>query len=352
MKRILIVSTNGFSKVNCNKTYESMFKGFDKEQLYSLFFRPHDSNIDFDYCSSYYAVSEANIISKILHPEIRCGGEIDQENTDEKIAETRSSSLRYYSFFKRRNSLKQMRFLKDMLWKTNLWFTEELRAWLRKVKPDVIFFHDPGTIGYIHSINVISNFLKGTPIVYYITDDYYCYNNETLSDRIYLKLIKPQCQRLINRSQKCYCIGEMMANAYGPLFNKEFEVIMNSVPLSAMTKKPEVPQSITYFGSLHLDRWKMISRFSNIFDGDIKVYTSSEITPEIKQSFKDRDIHYMGSVVGNALTKAIEESEALLHIESDDEKYMKRTRLAVSTKIPEYMASGRVIIAYGNPELA
>ena len=46
------------------------------------------------------------------------------------------------------------------------------------------------------------------------------------------------------------------------------------------------------------------------------------------------------------------DADAFLHIESDDESYCSLTKLSVSTKIPEYLISSRLVIGYGPVYLA
>ena len=46
------------------------------------------------------------------------------------------------------------------------------------------------------------------------------------------------------------------------------------------------------------------------------------------------------------------EADILLHVESFNEKMKKYTRLSISTKIPEYLASKRLIIAIGPVDIA
>lgn len=46
------------------------------------------------------------------------------------------------------------------------------------------------------------------------------------------------------------------------------------------------------------------------------------------------------------------DSDILLHVESDDIKYRSFTRLAISTKIPEYLMHSRFVLGYGPAELA
>ena len=68
--------------------------------------------------------------------------------------------------------------------------------------------------------------------------------------------------------------------------------------------------------------------------------------------FERTGVRYCGGVTGKVLKGKIYGSDILLHIESDN-KYMRRlTSLSVSTKIPEYLVSGRPILGFGPAEVA
>lgn len=352
MPNVLVVSTNGFSKVNCNKTYESIFSAFEKKNLYSFFTRPQDSYLDFSYCESYYAVSESDIIRCSINRSNICGGIIQECNNQLRgeIVEARNSFI--YRFLKKMNAVKQNLFLKDLLWKTDLWWTDELKAWLNSTNADVIFFHDPGIVSFHRMLKKIVTFLK-VPYVYYITDDYYIYYTETMLQRMYLKRLIPVCKETLSGAAKRYCIGDMMAKEYNNLFGVTFDTVMNCVKVSPVLESSNNSFKIaSYFGGLHLDRWKMISRFADIFDGEIQVYTATPLEPQMEKALAKTNIRMMGCVYGNDLNKAMRQSDILLHIESDDIKFMQRTKLAISTKIPEYLSMGKLTIGFGNPELA
>lgn len=352
MANVLIVSTNGFSKVNCNKTYESIFSGFEKEQLYSFFTRPQDAHLDFGYCGSYYAVSESDIIRSLLKPQGECGSTIASQQVDQEETNTNRAPSLIYNFFKSFQSLKQNLFFKDFLWNTYKWWTKDLRDWLKSTNTDVIFFHDPGIISFHKVLYKIADYLN-VPIVYYITDDYYKYYTETWLQRQYLKRLLPICKRTLQQSAQCYCVGELMANEYEDLFGVHFDTIMNSAKISK--NKAIVSDHFkiaSYFGGLHLDRWKMLSRFADLFDGELRIFTATPIDDNMKVAFEKDNIKLMGCVYDDKLEESMENTDILLHIESDDVKFMQRTRLAVSTKIPEYLSTGKLTIGYGHPDLA
>jgi hypothetical protein len=82
------------------------------------------------------------------------------------------------------------------------------------------------------------------------------------------------------------------------------------------------------------------------------VYTSSEIKEDIRNAFEKKGIVICDVVYDQALSEAIANSDALLHVESNNPEHTGQTMLAVSTKLPEYMVSGKLIIAYGPKTIA
>jgi hypothetical protein len=110
---------------------------------------------------------------------------------------------------------------------------------------------------------------------------------------------------------------------------------------------------ISYFGSLHTNRDLMLLKFSQIVKNieshkiHINVYTNSEPNKDLLDKFKTNSINYKGSLIGEELTKAMKSSNFLLHIESDDNVSISKTRLSVSTKIPEYLSTCKPIISFG-----
>jgi hypothetical protein len=61
---------------------------------------------------------------------------------------------------------------------------------------------------------------------------------------------------------------------------------------------------------------------------------------------------YMGSLSKDELNEVIREADVLVHVESFDRNSIESTRLSVSTKIPEYLAMGRPVLAVGPPDVA
>lgn len=349
MKKILIITNNAFSKTSNNgKTYEAMFSSFEREQLAQIFFRPQ-LNIDFDFCSNFYMVTEIDIINKILLRTNTCGKEINNEEKDKVINQSKV-------YTNKRNGLKNNPIIRDYIWKTRLWKNQGLKDWCNKVNPDLVFFIGANQSFTYDIANYISDYLN-IPMILYYTDDYLINPIYTsIAGKIQKWRIKSYYRKAIKKAKIRFCIGEEMAKAYTEYFGVHFYHIMNSVDIIKYST-PNINTSkikIGYFGGLHLGRWKMIARLASATPAntEVHVYTFTPIVDEIKTTFEENGVIYHNGIQGKELRDAMSQCQILLHVESDDKFYRSLTKLSVSTKIPEYLMHGRMIIGYGPSEVA
>lgn len=351
--KVLVIAANPFSDINNNgKTLKSIFSQFSKENLFELYFRPQDNAIgDGEYASSYWAVSEMDIIRSIIHLRRHCGGEQHfNKAMDIQVAEDKT----YQRFL--HGKLKNNVILRKMLWGTNLWNTREFKSWYRLCKPDIVFslLGRPG-VSYEIALKISKEL--DIPLAVYFTDDYLIHPiKKTLFDKFLYNWELKKYREIINHASLRFCIGDLMCKEYSFFFGRPFSPIMNSVPVCPFAPKTTNNGLITisYFGGLNLNRWKMICRLASIVvkKARIVVYTGQEITPEMGDSFVDAGVILGGFLQGSEVREKMMESDILLHIESDDDNYRSLTALSISTKLPEYMMSSRPIIAFGPQEIA
>ena len=234
-------------------------------------------------------------------------------------------------------------------------FHLKLKIWLKNTGADVVFFVG-GSAGGFHSIaRYVAKYLN-VPLATYFTDDYLIYPiDNDIIERFQTWRMKRFYKRTVDASSLLFCIGEKMSAEYTAYFGRQFNPIMNMTPVVPYVKKfiSQRPV-IAYFGGLHLGRWQMIARLSDVVKefATVQVYSFSDITPEIDAAFKSSGVVYKGGLHGEALKTTMHDSDVLLHVESDDAYYRSRTRLSVSTKIPEYLMTGRPVIGFGPTEVA
>lgn len=345
--KILVISHEPFSPIYCNgKTLRSMFSAFKREELAQLFFKPCGEP-DVQVCENFFYISDSDVFKKVIGKQKKCGEVYQRSST---YLEVKQRNVKFYSKVPR-NML-----LRDVVWSTNVWKTKELEEWYKQIKPDLILFVAAGSKFPFLVTKYLSN-LDNTPVACFLMDDYYLHVHvKNLFEYLQRKLLYKYLKRLIDESVICFGIGDQLCEEYKECFGKEFYPIMNSIPIQEYNEphKNEDKIIISYFGGLHLDRWKMISRLSSVIDPvfEVRVYTADNLTEEQNRLFADSRVCYCGSLSGIALKQAMTDSDVLLHVESDDISNRTYTRLSVSTKIPEYLMSGRVLLGYGPEEVA
>ncbi len=351
--KVLVIAANPFSDVNNNgKTLKSIFSSYAKEELCELYFRPQDNVIgDGTYADSYYAVCEMDIIRSFMRFNKKCGG---IQTFDKAKSEAVAQDKTYRRFFN--SNIKNWKWLRSLMWKTRRWDTAEYRNWIKDRKADVVFalLGSPG-VSYTMAEEISESL--NIPLAVYFTDDYLIYPiRKGLMEKWRYKRELKAYRQIVRKSTYRFCIGEQMCQEYTQFFGKEFRPIMNCVdvipfePYTMIRPKPV----FSYFGGLNLHRWKMLCRLSRLLGdkGTVMVYTNAEITDEIKTAFINDNVKLGGFVCGDMFRQKMLDSDVLLHIESDDAEYRSITRLSISTKIPEYMMSSRMILGFGPQELA
>ena len=352
--KILDITGNPFSKeLNNGKTHEALFSSFEKEELCQLYTRPVDNGlIDFDFCHSYYCVSDFDVLKRLTLRSRICG--IEVSNSD--AVANQGNDYITFSDKKISSYPEIIRLLRDLMWHTNVWKNKNLEQWLFKEKPDLVFV-DGGGECFLFDIALYIAKKIHVPLVSYYTDDYLITPllNGFVS-KIRHKRLDKTLKKVVGCSSLCYAIGEEMAEEYGKYFHKEFGYIMNSIAVMPYVEKLDSSKRITisYFGSLGLNRGRMIGRLAKILGSEveIKVYTFSHLTQEDSEWLNAQGVSLNEGVKGEEFHNAVYDSDILLHVESDDDDNRAFTRLAVSTKIPEYLMHSRSVLGFGPTEVA
>lgn len=353
--RILVISNNPFSNsFNNGKTLESLFSWVPKDDLAQLFF--HASfEPDFSYCKSYYRLSDVDVLKNMF----TCRQVGESLINDKKVGKSIGIN---YGVIRQYLDLSNFQLFRDYFWKIASPKKERLHAWVEVFSPDVIFFVG-GDCGFAHDI--VAEIVKRhrVKLYSYFTDDYVVFPEYKNVFKIFqARRLRTIYNKTIELSTYCFTIGDAMASAYSQRFNKKFIAVMNSIVIG----NPPLPIEreeivITYTGNLGINRWQMIGRLAEELmrlrekfnlKCVLNVYSTNLPSRSILTYFHSVGVVFRGFVVGDALKKVIMDSDILLHVESDNHFYRSFTYLSVSTKIPEYLSSKRVILAFGPVEVA
>lgn len=361
---VLVISSNSFSLTKNNgKTLSSLFWNWPKEKVRQLYFYPE--NPDFSICVDFLRITDEDMLRK---RKLLIGERIREDHAIEKsseISEGKPSKVRKY------RNLAVFGFLRNILWSTKKWDNPNLWKWLRDFKPEAVMLVGGGAaFPYKIAREVAKEF--GVPIILYFTDDYIT-PVVTVDPFWWINFawLKSILRKTLPAVEEVFVIGEDMAREYEKRLRKPCVPIMNSVDV---VKFKEVYQSseknirlrnslkLAYFGGLHLNRWRVLVELGKAIkelgskagvDIELAVYSSKK--PDKKVLKRITDVPYSrfaGSVSEEQIITEMKKYDVLVHVESFDWRTRQKTRLSISTKIPEYLATGKLILAIGPKELS
>lgn len=225
------------------------------------------------------------------------------------------------------------------------------------------FVGSNNTFSYDFTFEIISK--RKIPLVVYFTDDYVL-PKITFNPFWWIqnRRVKVRFLHSIKTARKLFVIGDMMKEVYTKKFGGNYYPLMNIVdpPSSIRKSKKNSFLEITYLGNLGLNRWKALSEIGNEIikinnEGiniSFTIYSIEKPKKNILQAInKPPYVVFKGSIKDKEMIDSVLiNSDIMVHVESKKRKYRNITKLSVSTKISEYLAFGKCILAYGPTDVA
>ena len=358
-KRILIISHNPINTTdNMGKTLGNIFSGFDEKELCQLYFR--EQNVEAKNCENFFCIDDVSMVKSVINRFYKTG-KIVKNNTIIKTTNEAKEEI----FQKGRKRTGSIYILRNLLWKIGKWNTKELEGLLKEMKPSAIFF---AAGDYTFAFNIAQKIskTKNIPLYIYCTDEFYRKNlgKETIANRIYKNRYRKIFRNSIKNSKTYFTITENMLEFYEKEFGKKGKVLMNSTdiqPMGDIEYRTKKTFNISYIGNLGYDRWKNIIEIKDVIDRvnnetstkyKFKVYSgekNKEVLNMIKDKLKD---DYCGAISKEEVIRKMKETDILIHTENFENTNKEKVKYSLSTKIPDILASQRLMLAYGPREIA
>lgn len=352
--KVLVISHNCFSSYqNMGKTLKGLFGSFDKEQLSQLYF--HSSYPDVDICESTYRITDIEILKATFCLRKKVGSCIDKSNIrpNNKLFDNKQAIF----FHQAKKQNRYLAIARDILWGLNKWDTIKLRQWIDLVNPDVIFFAAGDAI-FAYNIALTISKRKNIPIVVYFCDNYYSLEDGTMSvmNHLHHKFLNKTIKKVVLSAKSLVYICKNMDEEYRKLFGRSGMVIMtpfqNQIDSLKICSKP---LTMTYTGNVSINRWKTLKKIGEalleINKNGVKIvlfiYSGSQDEKITKQLTMENAMYFRGNITTDEMSKVIEESDILLHVESFIKEDMLRVKDSISTKISDNLASNRAFLAVG-----
>jgi len=373
-KKVLILSHNALSnQQNNGKTLEAFFKDWDKNCLAQIYLQPETP--DFDFCDNYFRLTDYEVLNNIISrgkvgKTIKSSFDLNNSKSFNPIVTKLYNDRKDTMHRRGLNKLIHSAFVsrvpifvlaREFIWMLSKWKTLELRKWIQDFSPDVLFFQgSSGIFGYNIALWICNEF--NIPMILQLTDDYTIGIYEfSLIEKIYKFFYRGIFKKAISISKKVIVISGEMEAEYKKKYGGNYTILMNSIDRDITRVEPNSLRFL-YAGNVSINRWETLLKIGVALDQInqrkskslfLDIYTPNLLQNDIKAKFdKVNSINYRGTLNQDELTYEIQNSNILIHVESFNKRMKKITRLSISTKIPEYLASKRFILAVGPSDVA
>jgi hypothetical protein len=305
-----------------------------------------------------YQISERLILKSILHNSTVAGIIEDKRQfQNNEVVKKRANKIynlirifRFQIFF----------WIRNCIWNTGKWKTNELCQYIDEFKPDLIFAQLQDRTYLNDLIVFIKDYLK-IPLVVYTWDDVYSLKQFSLSIFYWIDRFaqRNKIRRVVERCSKIYTISYEQSEEYKTCLKKDCSILYKGYNFTDAfeVKKIGNPIKIVYTGNLYGDRWKTVAllceSLKKINQNDIKIqlYIYSA-TPLLKSQIRKLSIKdttfFRGGISAKEVIEVQKKADILLHVESFTLKGSMTARLSFSTKIVDYFTQQKCIIAIGH----
>jgi len=345
----------------------TLFEGWPKDRLASVDY----SNLQpgFDVCEQYWRLTKTDIVRALcaLRPTagpIAKPREMAGSMFDPALAfqyEGRTGLEQKLSFLN--GDLRTC--LGELLFTLPSVLSRPLRQWVDAFQPEVLFSLT-GTRFMLRTIGRIAAW-RGIPLALFFTDDWMETAYAGQFGGFVLRRSTEKWLRIcLEAAQVRLTASEAMAGEYRHRYGCSFEPLMQSVEGDVVNRAlvpPPVHDAIRFVftGSLEPNRWSPLEAIGKALqdlrgdrvNGELHIYSTPDDFEAYGKAFHPLQSVRLAGTAPPADIPAIQrDADVLVHAEAFDAAIRRYTQFSFSTKIPQYLAAGRCIFAYGPAELA
>lgn len=360
-KNILVLSVNTWNDEGGSNTLQNLFKNFNPKNIYSLYARSDLPNSYF--CSHFYQISEINLLKKIFNNSVNVGSVVNSKNKKGNTITIQENKIKKI-YKSNNNSL--LKLFRELLWLTNTWKEDKLEDYIRNANVDSIFVLVSSFI-YSNKIALYAKELAPrAKLVLYFVDDNYTYkaSSKSFFAFIHRYFLRKTLNKLVSQSSNLFVISSKMKKEYDFLFKKKSTLLTKGVRINEIIEYPLNNDKIKllYVGNLEYGRFEEIMYLANCvnetnkkFGNSIQfdIYTQTEQPNHLIEKFNSFKNCKINNAIPYSQVKDLQTRyDILLYVESFKNKNVRATRLSFSTKVTDYLSSGKPIWAIGPEEIA
>lgn len=364
LPKVLILSRSVWDdKDGTSSTLTNLFKDYDPDKLAQIYIETIEPNTAC--CHRFFQISEFSLVHKLYKWRTKTGRVIDTHQIDSKasrngkIAEQEAATMNYV----RSHRSIWFSIAREFLWLFKGWKTEELKQFIMDFKPDVIWING-ATLPFLNNLyNYVLQTAQAHPVIY-MQDDNYSYHTKKLIGRLYKWYHRKTIKRIVNQCDRVFVISPKMKREYDEVFKINSILLTKGIDVNNIpVPKPIIhkPIKLVYLGQIIYGRiyslLAIADALKELNQGDtiaqLYIYTINTIPSDIKEHLSKNDSTFiMPPVKYDEVQQVISKNDVVVFVESFDPAYCRTARLSFSTKITDYLSSGKCIFAVGPKDIA
>lgn len=358
--KVLIVSRGVWDDAGTSSTLSNIFQNYDSTQLSQIYIETKKPNTQL--CQSFFQISEFSLIKKLYKWNTKTGCRVDASYVnDTDVARKETITMQYV----RGHRSFAYNILRELLWHFNGWKTKDLQSFIKEKNPDVVWLTGSPLI----LMNRLAQYVvrqAGKPYCIFEMDDVYSYRNcgSNPFKYIYRYFLRRRVRKLMQNARQVFVISHKMKQEFDALFGIDSIVLTKGIDFSNrpyVTSVPSKPVNMVYAGQLIYGRLSTVQKLAAALDEINKtdkrivlsIYTPTPIPEEVRNEITENgSVILRDPVPYTQVEGIIRESDVVLFIETFEEKKKNIARLSFSTKITDYLAGGKCVLAIGPADIA
>lgn len=358
LPKVLVVSTNAWRDNTGINTLIDFFRCWNPDRLAQIYTKSALPNTSV--CNHFFQISENAVLKSVFKRGTVTGKKV----TNEKTLSTKEAvqEQKLYSYYKGRKIRAFMSVLREVVWKFGKWHTKELDQFIENFNADVLYIPIYPTI-YMGRIQKYIIRKTGKPVVSYLADDNYTYKSISKNPAALLHrcILRKYVKFIVNQSSALMVIAPKQKEEYDRIFGINSVVMTKGICFDPFIPyELNKPIKMVYTGKLIIGRWNSLAAIADVLEKINKNGKKIELdiyTTDILSDKQNKALNRNGCLVKGALTleevKLVQEkADILVFVESLEKRYRYTARLSFSTKITDYLRSGKCIFAVGDKEIA
>lgn len=365
LPKVLILSRGVWDDTKgVSSTLTNLFSDYDADKLAHIYIESTTPNTQC--CHRFFQISEFSLVRKLYKWRTKTGYSIDTYNVkidsaNEHIVLKENQTLNYV----REHRSLWFSFAREILWLFNGWKSRELERFILDFDADVIWM-DGSPLPLMNRLYNYVLKIARKPAVIFMQDDVYTYKNcnSQWGLRLYRWVLRRNVRKVVRQCDDMFVASPKMKNEYDSIFGFDSTFIAKSVETKHVSQNYQAihkPIRLVYLGQVIYGRIYSLIAIAEALekinaDGvkiQLFIYTNNSIGEKEKKKLLVKDsVFLMPPVPYSEVTQIIDENDVVVFVESFDSRYCNVARLSFSTKICDYLASNKCILAIGPSNIA